>query len=101
MPNEVDVDPDLCDCAQRVLAQAKHLGASDSKVSIHRGEGMTVTVRMSELETVERARDQGLGVTVYFGDSHGHASSTDLREESVQRTVEAACQIAQHTEPDP
>ena len=101
MPAEVDVDADLCDCAESVLDQAQHLGASDAKVVISRGEGGSVTVRLGELETVERARDQELGVTVYFGLCCGHASSTDLCEESVRRTVEAACQIARHMQKDP
>ncbi len=101
MPAEIDVDADLRDCAQSVLEQARQLGASGAQVSISRGEGTTVTVRLGELETVERARDQGLGVTAYFGTCRGHASSTDLREESVRRTVEEACQIARHTEEDP
>ena len=92
---------DLRACVQQALDQARWQGATAAAVSLERGEGLTVAVRMGELETVEHEQDQGLSITAYFGQRRGHASSTDLREDSVARTVEAACQIAQSTEEDP
>ncbi len=100
MAAETALEQDLRACAQRALDQARRRGATAAEVSLERGEGLTVSVRMGELETVERERDQGLSITAYFGQRRGHASSTDLREDSVDRTVEAACQIAQSTEED-
>jgi PmbA protein len=41
-----------------------------------------------------------LAVTVYFGQRKGSASTADLREESLDATVEQACAIARHTEDD-
>ena len=92
---------DLRACVQQALDQARKQGATAAAVSLERGEGLTVAVRLGELETVEREQDQGLSITAYFGQRRGTASSTDLREDSVARTVEAACQIARSTEEDP
>lgn len=92
---------DLRACVQQALDQARQQGATAAAVSLERGEGLTVAVRLGELETVEREQDQGLSISAYFGHRRGHASSTDLREDSIARTVEAACQIAQSTEEDP
>ena len=92
---------DLRACVQQALDQAREHGATAAAVSLERGEGLTVAVRLGELETVEHEQDQGLSITAYFGQRRGHASSTDLREDSVARTVEAACQIARSTEEDP
>ena len=92
---------DLRACVQQALDQARQQGATAAAVSLECGEGLTVAVRMGELETVEHERDQGLSIAAYFGQRRGRASSTDLREDSVARTVEAACQIAQSTEEDP
>ena len=92
---------DLRACVQQALDQARQQGATAAAVSLERGEGLTVAVRLGELETVEREQDQGLSITAYFGQRRGTASSTDLREDSVARTVEAACQIARSTEEDP
>ena len=55
---------------------------------------------MGEVETVESTRDRGIAVTVYFGQRKGSASTADLREESLDSTVEQACAIARHTEDD-
>src|SRR5690606_36093470 len=63
--------------------------------------GLTVDVRMGEVETVESNRDRGIAVTVYFGRRKGSASTADLREESLESTVAQACAIAGFTEDDP
>jgi PmbA protein len=70
-------------------------------VSCSEETGLSVNVRMGEVETVEATRDRGIAVTVYFGRRKGSASTADLREESLDATVEQACAIARHTEDDP
>jgi PmbA protein len=55
---------------------------------------------MGSVETVEATRDRGLAVTVYFGQRKGSASTADLRESSLEATVDQACAIARHTEDD-
>ena len=87
--------------AERALATAKRLGASDADVEVSAAIGQSVTVRRGEVETVEYNRDKGMGVTVYFGARRGNASTSDLAPDAVDRTVEAACAIARHTAEDP
>jgi PmbA protein len=58
-------------------------------------------VRLGEVETVEHTRDKSLGLTVYFGQRSGSASTTDFSPAAVQDTVRAACAIARHTAEDP
>lgn len=55
---------------------------------------------MGEVETVEATRDRGIAVTVYFGQRKGSASTADLRDSSLEATVEQACAIARYTEDD-
>jgi PmbA protein len=52
------------------------------------------------VETIEHDCSQNLGVTVYFGQRKGSASSTDLSPESIKETVSAACSIARYTSED-
>jgi PmbA protein len=59
-----------------------------------------VGVRLSEVETLEYNRDNGMGITVYFGQSKGSANTSDLSVEAVRETVAAACSIARHTAKD-
>lgn len=91
----------LADLSQRLLQRCRDAGASQAEVSCSEQRGLGVNVRMGGVETVESTRDRGIGVTVYFGQRKGSASTADLREESLQATVEQACAIARFTEDDP
>lgn len=91
----------LAEISQRLLARARALGASQAEVSCSEERGLSVSVRMGEVETVESTRDRGIAVTVYYGQRKGSASTADLHEASLEATVEQACAIARHTEDDP
>jgi PmbA protein len=86
--------------ALRCLEIARDKGASDAEVEVSSAVGQSVTVRRGEVETVEYNRDKGMGITVYFGKRRGNASTTDVSDEALARTVEAACAIARHTAED-
>ena len=86
--------------SQRLLDRARAHGATQAEVSCSEETGLNVNVRLGDVETVESTRDRGIGVTVYFGKRKGSASTADLREESLEATVEQACAIARFTEDD-
>lgn len=86
--------------ANDILCCAKKGGASDCETEISEGFGQNVTVRKSEVETIEYNRDKGLSVTVYIGHKRGHASTSDFSKEAVNDTVAAALSIAKHTAED-
>jgi len=90
----------LADSAQAAIDHARSLGAGNSEVSASIHYGLDVNVRMGEVETLEFSRDRGLGVSVYLGDSKGHASSGDLRPESIRDCVGKAIDIARFTQAD-
>ena len=89
---------DLVDTA---LAHAKKLGATDAGAEASEGYGLSVSVRKGELENVERNRDKSLGVTVYVGQRRGNASTSDFSRAAIERTVQAAYDIARFTAEDP
>jgi len=91
---------DMARVALRSLEIARERGASDAEVEVSSAVGQSVTVRRGEVETVEYNRDKGMGITVYFGKRRGNASTTDVSDEALARTVEAACAIARHTSED-
>ncbi len=86
--------------ATDILAEAKRQGASAAEAGLSTSSGLSVTVRMGDVETIEHTRDKGLGLTVYFGKKKGSASTTDFSREAVGDTVKAACAIARHTSED-
>jgi PmbA protein len=83
------------------IAHAKKLGATDVGAEASEGCGLSVSVRKGELENVERNRDKSLGVTVYVGNRRGNASTSDFSEAAIERTVQAAYDIARFTAEDP
>ena len=89
------------DLVDQALRHAKKLGATDAGADASEGCGLSVNVRKGELETVERNRDKSLGVTVYLGNRRGNASTSDFSSAAVQRTVQAAYDIARFTAEDP
>ena len=83
-----------------ILAEAQHQGASAAEADISLESGLNVTVRMGEVETIEHNRDKGLGVTVYFGQRKGTASTSDFSPAAIKEAVRAACTIARYTAAD-
>lgn len=84
-----------------VLNHAKQLGASTAEASMSRTKGLSVETRHGEVETVEFNQDGGLGISLYFGQRKGSASTADLSPQALRRAVEAAADIARYTSEDP
>ena len=83
-----------------VLDEAKTCGASAAEAGVSLEAGLSVTVRLGEVETLEYHRDRGVGVTVYFGQRKGSASTSDFAPQALRETVRAACDIARYTSED-
>ncbi len=90
----------LASVIELALAEAKKSGASAAEAGVNISQGLSLTVRLGEVETVEHTRDKGLGLTVYFGQRTGSASTTDLSPAALRDTVRAACTIAKYTAED-
>jgi PmbA protein len=90
----------LMDVASLALEEARRQGASQCEADASVSQGLSVNVRLREVDTVEYQRDRGLGVTVYFGQRKGAASTADLSAAAVRETVGKACAIARYTAAD-
>lgn len=84
-----------------VLKLAKKMGATQAEASMSKVQGISVSSRLKEVETVEFTNDGGLGITVYHGQKKGSASTADLSPQALKLTVEKAIEIARHTSEDP
>jgi len=103
MSNELDSQrlPELERIVAQALDAARHQGATQAEASVGLQQGLTVTVRLGEVDTIEYHRDRGMAVTVYVGQRKGSASTADLRAEAVLASVAKACSIARYTAEDP
>ena len=89
---------------ERVVEQAISLahsrGATAAEAGVGVSTGLSVTVRLGEVETLEYQRDRSLGVTVYAGKRKGSASTATLTASAVEETVSKALSIASFTAAD-
>jgi PmbA protein len=91
---------DLESIIERALEEARVRGASQAEAAVSQDTGLSVGVRLGEVETLEHQRDRGMGITVYFGQRKGSASTADFSLDAVRATVAKACSIARFTAED-
>ena len=84
----------LKNLVQDLLDESRKQGASAAEAGLSVDNGLSVTARLGEVETIEYHCDQSLGVTVYMGNKKGSASTNDFTADSIKETVKAACSIA-------
>jgi len=82
------------------IEEAKRLGASEVEAAISVDNGLSVTARLGDVETLEYQRDRGMGVTVYRGTRKGSASTGDLTPKAIRESVAKAYSIAGFTAED-
>jgi PmbA protein len=92
--------PDLESIIELALGEAQARGASQAEAAVSQDTGLSVAVRLGEVETLEHQRDRSMGVTVYFGQRKGSASTADFSPDAVRETVAKACSIARFTAED-
>jgi len=91
---------DLESIIERALEEARTRGASQAEAAVSQDTGLSVGVRLGEVETLEHQRDRSMGITVYFGQRKGSASTADFSLDAVRATVAKACSIARFTAED-
>ena len=90
----------LRELAHEALAHARQLGATEALAEVSESNGLSVSTRKMQVETIEHTRDKGLAVSVYLGQRRGHASTSDFSLPAIRQAVEAAYNIARFTAED-
>ena len=99
MQNQEEINR-LKTVVQQLLDEAEQQGASAAEAAFSVDNGLSVSARLGDVETIEYHCDQGIGVTVYFGQKKGSASTNDVSPDSLKETVKAACSIARYASED-
>ena len=99
MQNQEEINR-LKNIVQDLLDEAKSQGASAAEAGLSQENGLSVSARLGDVETIEHHCGQGLGITVYFGQHKGSSSTSDLSSASIKEAVRAACSIARYTNAD-
>ena len=86
--------------AEKLLEIATSLGAETADVLASESTSISSTIRLGELEELERAESGGIGLRVFIGKQQGVASGSDVRGESLQQIAERAVAIAKRAPED-
>ncbi len=100
LDNRFDLSTEFQAMAEQVLTAAKAKGATAAELDIDKSMGLSVEVRMGQVDKLQYHRDQGINLTVFFGHRKGYASTGDFSPQALEDTLEAACRIARYTSED-
>lgn len=84
----------------KTLAYAQKCGVSQAAASVLKQTGLTIKVRNQDVEKVAFSKDRSLSITVYNNHCKGSSATTDLSDDAIISTVDAAIAISHHTEKD-
>lgn len=80
--------------AQWTVSRAQALGADSASAEVSHDKGLSVTVRMDEVDAIEHTEERVLSLTVWVGARKGCASTSDFSESALDAAVRAAVDIA-------
>jgi PmbA protein len=89
------------DQLRQVAEQALAAGAEATEVVFAERQALSVSVRLGELEEVEREESSDLGVRVLIGKRHASVSGSDVSAEGRRKLVERAVAMARLAAEDP
>ena len=84
-----------------ILDAAKKAGADAADAVVYNAASLSVACRMGELEKLERAESNDLGLRVFVGRRQAMVSSTDFEPSTLKEVVERAVAMAPAAPEDP
>src|ERR1700722_15324593 len=86
---------------QEVVAKARAAGADAAEAVFAERQSLSVTVRLDELEEVEREEARDLGVRVFIGRQQASVSASDISPEARPKLIEGVVAMARLAPEDP
>ena len=99
MQDEVEMRKE--ELARWTVERSKSLGADCASAEVSHDKGLSVTVRMGEVDAVEHTEERVLTLSAWIGRRKGCASTSDFSERSLEAAVQAAVDIARVSAEDP
>jgi PmbA protein len=92
---------DVRDVARDLVGGALAAGARAADAVVVESDGLSVGVRLGEVERLERARQRRAGLRVFVGDATAIVSTADLTPAALAELARDAVALARTTAPDP
>ncbi|HEU4355915.1 MAG TPA: DNA gyrase modulator, partial [Actinomycetota bacterium] len=80
--------------AEQAVAAARKAGADYADARVVLEDSESITVRNQEMEGLDRATTEGIGIRVLVGGYWGFASTARMDEAEIARTADLAVHIA-------
>jgi len=80
---------------QEIIERAKARGAGAAEATLVEADSFEVKVRLGEVDVVKSAREQRLGLRVFFGRRAATTATSDLSAPSLDKLAEDTCALAQ------
>jgi PmbA protein len=87
--------------AENAVGKAVERGATGAECTLSEGDEFSVTVRMSEVETLKEAGSRAAGIRILMGQRVGSSYTSDLTPDGIARMLDAAFEICEITTEDP
>jgi PmbA protein len=84
-----------------LLERARAKGATAGEAILVEDDAFSVQVRLGTVETLKSAREQRLGLRLFFGHRSAGTATSDLSRGSLERLVEETCALARAMADDP
>ena len=84
-----------------IKSASKQSGVTAVAVGGSLDSGLSASVRLGEVETIEFNRDKSISIMIYKNKRKGVVSITDLSATAIDSAIKAASRIADYTEEDP
>ncbi len=92
--------PVRTEVVHEVLERAKARVADAAEAMLVEGDSFSVQVRLGEVDVVKSAREQRLGLRVFFGKRSASTATSDLSAASLDRLVGDTCALARAASED-
>jgi len=86
--------------AEQLVKQCRAKGADQAEVFLETNRDLSIEVRNGEVETIEEAATQGVGIRVFVKGKMAFSNSNDFTESSLENTISSAITFARNTTPD-
>lgn len=100
LDNDLLNQTQLEDIVSFLINEAREEGAEQAEVAASHDIGLSATVRLGSVESLEYTNDRGIGLTVYKEQKKGSASTSDFSPAALREAVVKACSFANYTVAD-
>ena len=94
-------EKNLKETAEVLVARGMKLGATQVEASVSRGNKFSASVRDGDIEKLEEAGTRSISIRVWVEGRKAAASTSDFREETLQKLLRNAIERARLSEADP